>query len=136
MHYSGLGVLRNYAEAGKWVRKAADQGNADAQGFLGLMYDKGEGVAQNHAEAAKWYRLAANQGNADAQGFLGFMYSKGEGVPQNYVLAHMWFNLAAANPASDKEHRDNMVHMRDHARRSIRPAGATATRLGRSRPAR
>ena len=86
---------KDAVEAVKWYRKAAEQGDADAQFNLGVMYAKGEGVPQNHAEALKWFRLAADQGNARAQYNLGFMYAKGEGVLQNHVQAHKWFNLAA-----------------------------------------
>jgi len=50
-------------EAVKWYRLAADQGNADAQLFLGGMYNEGQGVLQDYKEAVKWYRLAAEQGN-------------------------------------------------------------------------
>ena len=65
---------QNYAEAVKWYRLAADQGDASAQYNLGVMYANGQGVPQNHAEAVKWYRLAADQGNASAQFNLGDMY--------------------------------------------------------------
>jgi TPR repeat protein len=50
----------------KWYRLAADQGNADAQFYLGLLYDNGKGVPQDYAEAVKWLRKAADQGLADA----------------------------------------------------------------------
>ena len=76
MYAEGQGVPQDYAEAVKWFRLAADQGNATAQYNLGLMYDKGQGVPQNYAEAVKWYRLAADQGNAVAQFNLGVMYDK------------------------------------------------------------
>ena len=52
----------------------AEQGNADAQYNLGVMYDNGQGVRQDYAEAARWYRKAAEQGNAKAQYNLGSMY--------------------------------------------------------------
>ena len=75
---------------------AAEQGVADAQYNIGIMYRDGLGVLQNHAEVEKWWRLAAEQGIAKAQVNLGVSYAAGEGVPQDYVTAHMWFNLAAA----------------------------------------
>ena len=34
MYDIGLGVPKDYAEAAKWVRKAAEQGNADAKEWL------------------------------------------------------------------------------------------------------
>jgi TPR repeat protein len=88
-------VPQNDAEAVKWYRLAADQGDARAQFNLGFSYDNGRGVPQNHAEALKWFRLAADQGNANAQNDLAVMYAKGEGVPPDFVRAHMWFNLSA-----------------------------------------
>ncbi|MEI6399130.1 MAG: hypothetical protein WCO71_10190, partial [Pseudomonadota bacterium] len=49
------------------IRKAAEQGNADAQNNLGAAYDSGEGVGKDQAEAVKWWRKAANQGDAKSQ---------------------------------------------------------------------
>ena len=82
----------DYAEAMRQWKPLAEQGHADAQNNLGLMYDNGHGVSQDHAAAVRWYRLAAEQGVADAQRKLGFMYGAGEGVPQDYAAAYMWFN--------------------------------------------
>ncbi len=75
----------------------ANQGYAEAQYNLGLMYDIGERVTQNKQEAARLYKLAANQGIAEAQNNLGLMYGMGEGVTQDYILAHIWLNLAASS---------------------------------------
>ena len=72
------GVPQDYAEALKWYRLAADQGDASAQYNLGVMYAEGRGVPQDYAEALKWYRLAADQGYADAQFNLGVMYANGQ----------------------------------------------------------
>jgi len=70
----------DFATALKEWKPLAEQGNAEAQNNLGLMYYKGEGVVQDYKEAVKWYRLAAEQGNGDAQRNLGFMYDIGKGV--------------------------------------------------------
>jgi TPR repeat protein len=77
------------------TRVLAEQGDADAQFNLGLMYANGDGVPQNDAESAKWFRLAAEQGDAPAQSTLGVMYANGEGVPQNHAEAVKWHRLAA-----------------------------------------
>jgi TPR repeat protein len=76
-------------------RALAEQGDADAQAMLGVMYDTGEGVPEDDAEAVRWYRLAAAQGDAEAQLALGFMYAKGAGVPENDAEAVRWFRMAA-----------------------------------------
>ena len=59
-----VGPENDAAEAAKWYRMAAEQGNATAQARLGVMHTRGEGVPENDAEAVKWYRLAAEQGHA------------------------------------------------------------------------
>ncbi|WP_277870245.1 tetratricopeptide repeat protein, partial [Vibrio breoganii] len=66
MYQTGTGVIENRKEAVRWYEKAANQGNAFAQGKLGWMYETGTGVIENHKEAVRWYEKAANQGNAQA----------------------------------------------------------------------
>ena len=60
------------------LRQAAEQGDANAQAALGMMYAEGEGVRQDYAEAAKWWRRAAEQGHVYSQGNLGMMYNRGQ----------------------------------------------------------
>ncbi len=76
-------------------RLAAEQGDADAQFRLGVMYCDGEGVPKDYAEAVKWYRRAAKRGNARAQYSLGRMYRSGRGVPQSDAEAVKWLRMAA-----------------------------------------
>ncbi len=47
----------------KWHRKAAEQGNVQAQNALGFMYEQGQGAPKDDAEALRWLRKAAAQGN-------------------------------------------------------------------------
>ena len=62
----GEGVPRDYGEAMKWTRLAAEQGDAEAQHNLGVMYHNGEGVPRNYMEAYVWYSLAAANGHKKA----------------------------------------------------------------------
>ena len=101
-------------------RKAADQGDAQAQHNLGFMYHDGRGVAQDYTQARFWYRKAADQGHALAQGNLGLMYEWGEGVVQNFVQAHKWFNITAAH--STGESRELAVKNRDILERKMTQA--------------
>ncbi|NIP71513.1 MAG: sel1 repeat family protein, partial [Gammaproteobacteria bacterium] len=41
---NGKGVPKDQSEAVKWYREAAEQGDANAQINLGVMYQKGQGV--------------------------------------------------------------------------------------------
>ena len=73
MYETGAGAVENKAKAVKWYRRAAEQGNVDAQYSLGDMYARGDGVPEDDAEAVKWLRLAAEQDHADAQFSLDIM---------------------------------------------------------------
>ena len=112
-------------ELQKW-RPLAEQGDAEAQKYLGNMYRRGDGVPQDYQEAVRLYRLAAEQGHAKAQFNLGRMYAKGRGVPKDHVQAHMWLSLAAAQ--GDKR----APKRRDRLAKKMTPAQiAEAQRLAR-----
>ena len=92
------------------LQPLAEQGDADAQFYLGGLYVNGSGVLQDYKEAMKWWKLSAQQRHAQAQNGLGWMYARGRGVPQDYVRAHMWLNLAASNGAEyAPRNRDNIA---------------------------
>jgi TPR repeat protein len=95
MYGTGEGVVQDFAEALKWYRKAAEQGYAQAQHNLGVMYKDGTGVVQDYAEAVKWWRKAADQKYAQSQNNLGVMYEDGTGVVQDYAEAVKWYRKAA-----------------------------------------
>jgi hypothetical protein len=79
----------------KEYRTSAEQGNAEAQYNLAMLYDRGLGVERDDAEALKWYRKAAEQGYAKAQYNLGMMYYFGKGVPQDKEIGYQWVILAS-----------------------------------------
>ncbi|HHF3787758.1 TPA: tetratricopeptide repeat protein, partial [Haemophilus influenzae] len=92
----------DYQTAFKLWLPMAEQGDANVQFNLGVMYAKGQGVKQDDFEAVKWFRKAAEQGHAKAQAILGFSYLLGErGVQVNKSLAKEWFGKACDNGNQD-----------------------------------
>ena len=87
--------VRPVQDAVKWFRKAAEQGDVEAQFGLGVCYSGGDGVAKDTVEAVKWYRKAAEQGFAAAQCKLGLCYAKGDGVEKDQATAVSWYRKAA-----------------------------------------
>src|SRR5258705_175806 len=78
--WAQTGLTKDDREAVRLFKLAVDQGNADAQDNLGLMYAQGRGgLSKDEAEAARLFKLAADQGNPGAQTNLGFMYAQGRG---------------------------------------------------------
>ena len=90
-------------------RPIAEQGHADTQLNLGLMYGLGAGVPLDRKVAAKWITAAAEQGHVFAQYLLGEMYTNGQGVLQDDIQAQMWWNIAAANGDKDAARRRDHV---------------------------
>jgi hypothetical protein len=86
----------DYAEALKWFRLAADQGNAQAEDRMGMLYYFGRGVPQNYAEAARWYLLAAQGQNEHAERQLIEMYHLGLGVPRDFEESRKWAKVVNA----------------------------------------
>ena len=74
----------------------AEQGHADAQYRLALMYDYGEDIEQDYTQAFKWYQKSANQGYPEAQYNLGWMYKNAHGMAEDNAKAVEWY-LKAAN---------------------------------------
>ena len=62
LYGEGRGVQRDYAEALRWIRKAADEGEPTAMNNVGRFYRDGRGVPPDYAEAIRWFRRAAERG--------------------------------------------------------------------------
>ena len=88
----------NYEQAFHLWQPLAQQGDAEAQFNLGVMYENGQGVTQDYRQAAAWYQKAANQGHAKAQYNLGVMYYNGQGMARNYRQAAAWYKKVLAQP--------------------------------------
>ena len=82
MYCTGTGVVRNLAEAVKWYRRSAEQGDRYAQYNLAVMLLKGQGTAPDAEEAFRWCRMAAEQGLAEAQAPAGRSVPDGHGVAE------------------------------------------------------
>jgi hypothetical protein len=66
MYMTGRGIKKDDAEAVRYSRLAAEQGNAIGQFNLGLMYLSGRGVAASKIEGYRWLKKAAAQDPANA----------------------------------------------------------------------
>ena len=93
MYSNGEGVQSSWAEAEKWIREAAERGNADAQ----ANFVKLKGEQMSASEMFMWLSKAADQGHALAQYRLGGLYESGYGVPKDLVQAHVWTSLSGQN---------------------------------------
>lgn len=84
----------DYSEALSWWRKAAAQGQCNAQYSIGQLYEQGMSVPQSDSLAVYWFRKAAEQGLIDALFAVSSAYNNGKGVAQDYQEALFWILLA------------------------------------------
>lgn len=87
---------KNPAEAFDWRLRAAKQGYAPAQLYVGLSYLIGESVEKNSPEGEQWIRRAAVAGDPDAQYFLGTMLVDGTYGKQDPQEGELWLRRSAA----------------------------------------
>ena len=88
----------------------ARAGDAEAQFFLGLIYDNGYGVARDAAVAANWYRKAARGGHQQAQHNLAVAYAEGDGVIPNPRKAIALWRQAARQGSVDAQYNLGVVY--------------------------
>ena len=69
-----LGAFPVFAQINPELVKLAENGNADSQYDLGLIYYNGDGVDKNYRKAKDWLGKAASQGLSEAQAVLDIMY--------------------------------------------------------------
>ena len=99
MYANGQVVAQDEAEAVRWYRLAAEQGDDYARIHLGEMYAEGKGVPQDDVEAVQWFWLATESSDHEARNLalihLGHMYAEGRGVAQDDAKAARQFRRAA-----------------------------------------
>ncbi len=104
----------DYATALQEWAPLANQGDAEAQYFLGHMYVEGQGVPRQYGKAAVWIRQAAEQGNGYGQFALGYLYDKGTGVAQDDAEAARWYRKSAEQ--GNTVAQNNLGIMYEHGR--------------------
>jgi TPR repeat protein len=89
-------LLKSSAGGLQGLLDSANEGYAEAQFYLGSIYEDGlDDVPKNMQEAAKWYRKAADQNHAEAQYRYAYLLENGTGVKKNLAEAAKWFQKAA-----------------------------------------
>lgn len=94
----------NFETAFAGFGKLAEQGVAEAQYKLALMYGNGYGGPKDVQQYVVWIRRAADQGHARAAMSLGSSYASGYGVTKDDRQAALWYRKAA-------EYGDDMAQL-------------------------
>src|SRR5690606_11470712 len=80
----------------RWLRAAADQGQAEAMRALSTLHANGLGVDQDNAAARRWLLAAAEARDAAAQCTVGAMFQFGhlDAARDDAAMLH-WYTAAA-----------------------------------------
>ncbi len=137
---SGVGGTEMWTELFEEQLDKAEDGDADAQYEVGIMYLKGQGVEEDRAQAVRWLgsaSLAGNEqaaaklrrmddqrdkfnaleeraraGDVEAQYEMGMMYLKGRGVEKEQERARVWLGKAAKQGYEKAITRMGILHHR------------------------
>jgi len=77
------------------LQKKAEQGDAEAQAQLGVLYSTGIQTPRDLDAAFNWYQKSADQGNSLGQYNLAFMYIRGTGVKEDLAKGRELLKLAS-----------------------------------------
>ncbi|MDH2998852.1 hypothetical protein A1D22_03145 [Pasteurellaceae bacterium LFhippo2] len=87
------------------VLPQANQGDAQAQFNVGVIYMLGWNQSIDYAEALKWFQKSAAQGHINSIYNIGVFYSDGMGVAVDYSEAAKWLEKAAEKGHSKAQRR-------------------------------
>lgn len=96
----------DYAGARRLLTPRAEQGDAEAQFILGVIYYNGSVVVPDAGRAAEWFRKAADQGHVRAQASLGYLYLEGIGTPKDEARG-----IALLREAAERGHPSAHYHL-------------------------
>ena len=90
-------MKRDYKEAAKWYKSAANYDRAEAMVALGEMYRTGRGVPVNYVQAKNYFDRAVEFYNYWGYRGLGKLYANGQGVPRDEAKAADYYLKGAEN---------------------------------------
>jgi uncharacterized protein len=105
IYLRGLSFIKpDKAKAMKWYKKAAEQGDIDAQEILGGLYME----VENYEEALAWSLKSAERGNVYSQLQVGKIYHPGKGFSKDFVKFYAWISVACVEKPELKAYIDSV----------------------------
>ncbi len=98
----GRGISRDQAQADLLYRRAmaayrkeAEQGDTQAMGQIGQLFEGGLGTTRDYKEAMSWFQKATEAGNYLFADNIGWTYCYGRGVARDYGESRRWFSMGS-----------------------------------------
>lgn len=107
----GKGVQKDPVQAAYWFKKAADQGDPQAQNELGYLYIWGIGVDKDAGQAFRWFARAAGGGWQQAKLNMAVLYMRGIGVARDPAFGRQLLEELAAKKNARAEDYLGVMYM-------------------------
>jgi hypothetical protein len=106
-HFRGDAAAKaqDYAKAVCWMRIAAGEGDAEAQGVLAVFLHEGLGTVKDFPQAFSWAQKSAAQNNIMGETILAELYQKGDGTAPDARKAEFWRGAARVAERQKNEHQ-------------------------------
>ena len=113
LYRDGRGTGRDYTEAMRWFRKAADKGSGYAMSSIGYLYGRGLGVPEDKEAALRWYRKSAELGHYLGQYNYGISLwarvDRGQGSREDLVTGYMYMLLSKQTGRGSSRFREERI---------------------------
>jgi hypothetical protein len=96
---------QDYPKAVCWMRVAATEGDAEAQGVLAIFLHEGVGTVKDFPQAFSWAQKSAAQNNIVGETILAELYQKGDGTAPDAKKAEFWRGAATVAERQKNEHQ-------------------------------
>lgn len=93
-YFGEHGLVKDYKEAARWFKIAAEAGDASSQNYLGLIHDQALLGTRDEAAAIEWFTKAAEQGEKKAQASLGRILGPTSQEKDRRIQALAWLIVA------------------------------------------
>ena len=103
--WSGPKQVFDKAQAAKWAKLAAAQGEPAGQNVLANMYREGFTVPKDPKEALRLYKLSWSQGYNRAAGNIADIYYQGDGLTKDAAEGFKWLKMGAESGYVPAQHK-------------------------------
>ncbi len=105
---------QEYDKAFSLFKPLAEEGDPEAQNYLGMIYYLGLHGHRDAVKAESWFEKAAKQKHASAQLNFGMMIENNATKPLDFVTSYMWYFAAGEN--GNKKAEKRIQHLVEHHR--------------------
>lgn len=90
--------------------KSANEGNAQSQFELGLIYYQGKEIAKNYDNAFSWFSKASQNNHPGSSFYLGIMYMDGNGTDKDCAQSLKYYKKAASANVPDASYNLSVLY--------------------------